>query len=45
MTDVEEEGRNGSVAMDVDHAQEVRQVSLSGAHEEQPVHEKKQKVG
>lgn len=35
-TDIEEQGGDGSVAVDVDHAQVVRQVALSGAHEEQP---------
>lgn len=35
-TDVEEQGRDGSVAVDMDHAQGVGQVALSGAHEEQP---------
>lgn len=36
-TDVEEQGRDGGVAVDVDHAQEVGQVALSGAHKEQPL--------
>lgn len=38
-TDVEEQCRNGSVAVDVDHAQVVGQVALSGAHEEEPFEE------
>lgn len=37
MTDVEEQGGDGSVAVDVDHAQEVGQVAFSGAHEEEPL--------
>lgn len=36
MTDVEEEGGNGSVALDVDHAQVVGKVALPGTDEEQP---------
>lgn len=36
-TDVEEQGRDGGVAVDMDHAQEVGQVAFSGAHEEQPL--------
>lgn len=36
MTDVEEQGGDGSVAVDVDHAQVVGQVAFSGAHEEKP---------
>lgn len=36
-TDVEEQGRDGGVAADMDHAQEVWQVAFSGAHEEQPL--------
>lgn len=35
-TDVEEQRRNRSVAVDMDHAQVVGQVALSGAHEEEP---------
>lgn len=35
-TDIEEQGRDGGVAGDVNHAQVVWQVALSGAHEEQP---------
>lgn len=41
MTDVEEQGGDGSVAVDVDHAQGVGQVALSGAHEEQPLETQK----
>ena len=40
-TDVEEQGGDGSVVGDMDHAQVVRQVALSGAHEEQPFLETK----
>lgn len=36
LTDVEEQGGDGSVAVDVDHGQVVGQVALSRAHEEQP---------
>lgn len=36
MTNVEEQCRDGGVAVDMDHAQVVGQVALSGAHEEQP---------
>lgn len=40
-TDVEEQGGDGSVVGDMDHAQVIRQVALSGAHEEQPFLETK----
>lgn len=39
-TDVEEQGGDGGVAVNVDHAQEVGQVTLSGAHEEEPLNRK-----
>lgn len=35
-TDIEEQGRDGGEACDVNHAQIIWQVALSGAHEEQP---------
>lgn len=35
-TDIEEQGRDGGEAGDVDHAQVVWQMPLSWAHEEQP---------
>lgn len=38
-TDVEEQRRNGGVAVDMDHAEVVGQVALSGAHEEEPFDE------
>lgn len=41
-TDVEEQRRDGGVAVDMDHAQVVRQVTLSGAHEEEPFDEQTQ---
>lgn len=44
MTDVEEQGRNGGVAVDVDHAQVVGQVALSGAHKKQPFDTKKKNM-
>lgn len=36
VTDIEQQGRDGGEAANVYHAQVVRQVALSGAHEEQP---------
>ena len=35
-TDVEEQGRDGCVAFDVDHAQDLGQLALPRPHEEQP---------
>ena len=41
LTDVEEQRRDGRVAVHMDHAQEVGQVALPGAHEEQPLETQK----
>lgn len=41
MTDVEEQGRDGSVAFDMDHAQVVGKVALPGADKEQPMEKEK----
>lgn len=40
-TNIEKQGRNWSETLNVDHAQDIRQVAFSGTNKEQPTREDK----